>query len=290
MRKLETNQTANEDGFSLIELVVAVGILLILTVGGLVGYKGVTDNAIKAATQSAVSEVITAAVIYKANGDHPLDAVTDWMNSSDGESIIVDGQMASAHITGGGTAECLLITADHKSGYHAYRVHGHPDCNAEFGLPDAGNGGTNPNPDPNDGNEEECNPAFEICDEGGTVGNTMVRYFALSMDDVVFADTDYNITVTGIDSETMFEVAGSPVSYVTADGMFDSNGYADPHVMSKVIAEAGSFPAVTITVEVFGAGTYTYVVDSVDDLSYYTESNGNGDVDLVLNSGGFTKI
>jgi len=39
-------KTTNKDlGFSLLELVVAVGILLVLTVGGLVAYNGIVENA-----------------------------------------------------------------------------------------------------------------------------------------------------------------------------------------------------------------------------------------------------
>jgi len=53
----------NEDGFSLLELVVAIGILLVLTVGGLIGYSGITDNARTAAAESAASEISTGIIV-----------------------------------------------------------------------------------------------------------------------------------------------------------------------------------------------------------------------------------
>lgn len=57
------NEKSNESGFSLLELVVAIGILLILTVGGLVGYSEITDNARKAAAQTAASEISTGIIV-----------------------------------------------------------------------------------------------------------------------------------------------------------------------------------------------------------------------------------
>lgn len=53
------NVEANENGFSLIELVVAIGILLVLSVGGLIGYSQITNNAREAAVQSAASDTLT---------------------------------------------------------------------------------------------------------------------------------------------------------------------------------------------------------------------------------------
>lgn len=53
----------NENGFSLLELVVAIGILLVLTVGGLIGYAAITDNARGAAQESAASEIATQVMV-----------------------------------------------------------------------------------------------------------------------------------------------------------------------------------------------------------------------------------
>lgn len=76
---------ANDSGFSLLELVVAVGILLVLTIGGLIAYSGITDNARNAAVQSAASEIYTAATAKEAAGETQTgaeDAAQEWINSS----------------------------------------------------------------------------------------------------------------------------------------------------------------------------------------------------------------
>ena len=75
----------NADGFSLLELVVAVGILLVLTVGGLLAYSGITDNARNAAVQSAASEVYTSASAYEADNLSSTvasDAGDEWTASA----------------------------------------------------------------------------------------------------------------------------------------------------------------------------------------------------------------
>lgn len=77
-------EAAKNDGFSLLELVVAVGILLVLTVGGLLAYNGITNNARQAAVDSAASEIYTAASAYEADNDPKTkaeDAATEWVAS-----------------------------------------------------------------------------------------------------------------------------------------------------------------------------------------------------------------
>lgn len=88
----------NEDGFSLIELVVAVGILAILSVVGVIAYSGITDNARTQAVNAAAAEVYTAAVAYDSDGDtttNPLTVGTDWSATTDG-NITVDVDRNSA--------------------------------------------------------------------------------------------------------------------------------------------------------------------------------------------------
>lgn len=80
MNKLSTMikdrfEKAREDsnGFSLLELVVAVGIILILTVGGLLAYSKITENSRIAALNAAASDVFTVAYAYENDND---DATT----------------------------------------------------------------------------------------------------------------------------------------------------------------------------------------------------------------------
>ena len=79
-------EEAGQDGFSLLELVVAVGILLVLTVGGLLAYNGITDNARTAAVQSAASEIYTAATAFEAAGETNAgakQAADEWVDSAE---------------------------------------------------------------------------------------------------------------------------------------------------------------------------------------------------------------
>ena len=62
-------EAKGDEGFSLIELVVAVGILAILSVTGVVAYSQLTTNARQTAVDSAVAEVFTAAVAYENDND-----------------------------------------------------------------------------------------------------------------------------------------------------------------------------------------------------------------------------
>lgn len=81
-----------EDGFSLLELVVAVGILLVLTVGGLLAYNGITDNARTAAVDSAASEVYTSAAAYEADSSEltsASDAGDEWTATAKTDSGMV---------------------------------------------------------------------------------------------------------------------------------------------------------------------------------------------------------
>lgn len=85
----ERREAAKDAGFSLLELVVAVGILLVLTVGGLLAYNGITDNARTAAVESAASEVYTSAAAYEADNQTDTvasDAGTEWTGTAKADS------------------------------------------------------------------------------------------------------------------------------------------------------------------------------------------------------------
>lgn len=84
---------ANENGFSLLELVVAIGILLVLTVGGLIGYSAITGNAKTAAAQSAASEISTAVMVALSDSDDGNDTAavnpTTYTDDYDGIDITI---------------------------------------------------------------------------------------------------------------------------------------------------------------------------------------------------------
>ena len=82
----------NEDGFSLIELVVAVGILAILSVVGVVAYSQITDNARQTAVNAAASEIFTAATAKEATGNTNTgaeEAAREWLKSAEEGSFTV---------------------------------------------------------------------------------------------------------------------------------------------------------------------------------------------------------
>lgn len=59
----------NESGFSLIDVVVTVAIIVALSIGGFVAYGGIVDNAKQAAVGSAADQVRTALVVADNDGD-----------------------------------------------------------------------------------------------------------------------------------------------------------------------------------------------------------------------------
>lgn len=117
-------KTENESGFSLLELVVAIGIILILTVGGLIGYSAITKNAKVAAVESAASAVMTAAMAYDANGQNISEAehnpATIWNNSAKDDSVIAEMSVSAPDEDG---QICISVKATHRDGQVATRGH-----------------------------------------------------------------------------------------------------------------------------------------------------------------------
>jgi len=96
----------NDSGFSLLELVVSIAIVLVLTVGGLIGYSVISKNAKQASVESAAATVIKMIAIKESsvssnvssNGsfevqnintvsndyvyNEPQDAADEWMRSA----------------------------------------------------------------------------------------------------------------------------------------------------------------------------------------------------------------
>lgn len=128
-RKIEE---LNDDGFSLIELVVAIGVLLVLTVGGLIGYSSITQNAKEAAVETAAAEVYTAAKAYEANGDDPKDAETRYNDSVQDGAI--DAEVSF------GADNCIAVKATNRDGLSATR-----GCGATGGSGNENTGGNGDN-------------------------------------------------------------------------------------------------------------------------------------------------
>lgn len=114
----------DESGFSLLELVVAIGIILILTVGGLIGYSAITKNAKVAAVESAASAVMTAAMAYDANGqnisEEENNPATIWNNSAKDDSVIAEMSVSAPDEDG---QICITVKATHRDGQVATRGH-----------------------------------------------------------------------------------------------------------------------------------------------------------------------
>lgn len=98
-----------DKGFSLLELVIAVGILLVLTVGGTLGYSSISNNSKKAAVENASDSVIKAIMIkeqsstYNAKSDGSFGVKNISSASKVSESVyngdpqsVADEWMASA--------------------------------------------------------------------------------------------------------------------------------------------------------------------------------------------------
>lgn len=62
-------KSIKEDGFSLIDVVVTVAIIVALSVGGFIAYTGIVDNAKNAALSAAADQGYTAALVAINNGD-----------------------------------------------------------------------------------------------------------------------------------------------------------------------------------------------------------------------------
>lgn len=91
-----------DGGFSLLELVVAVGIILVLTVGGLVAYAGITKNSKQAAVNSAVDSVYTATIAYLNDGDDKTTVQTaaeEWNKNAVDSGVERPAALVTGDIT-----------------------------------------------------------------------------------------------------------------------------------------------------------------------------------------------
>lgn len=67
---------SRDEGFSLIDVVVTVAIIVALSVGGFVSYNGIVNNAKQGAVDYAASNVYRSAVVMENDGDDDTDACT----------------------------------------------------------------------------------------------------------------------------------------------------------------------------------------------------------------------
>lgn len=93
--KARRDAAKNEGGFSLIDVVVTVAIIVALSVGGFVSYSGIVENAKAAATASAADQVYTA-VAVNANDGGLADPTETYNNSSSSITVVTDGTRVAA--------------------------------------------------------------------------------------------------------------------------------------------------------------------------------------------------
>jgi type II secretory pathway pseudopilin PulG len=78
---LPTSHARNNQGFSLLEMIIAMGVLIVLTLGGTLGYQGIQKNSRTAATQAAAKSVYTEAIAYDIDNNAataPTDAAEEY--------------------------------------------------------------------------------------------------------------------------------------------------------------------------------------------------------------------
>lgn len=91
--KARRDAAKNEGGFSLIDVVVTVAIIVALSVGGFVTYTGIVDNAKSAATASAADQVYTALTVKNSGAadTNMQDPIAAYNGSADGVITVVGG-------------------------------------------------------------------------------------------------------------------------------------------------------------------------------------------------------
>lgn len=80
----------DESGFSLIDVVVTVAIIVAISVGGFIAYNGIIMNAKQGAVQFAATNVYRAAATYENDGDDSTNACTavqEYNSSSEGIDV-----------------------------------------------------------------------------------------------------------------------------------------------------------------------------------------------------------
>jgi len=88
----------DDQGFSLIDVVVTVAIIVALSVGGFVSYSGIVNTAKQGAVDYAASNVYRSAVVYENDGNNDTNAcsaVDEYNGNAEGikvSLIVPDGK------------------------------------------------------------------------------------------------------------------------------------------------------------------------------------------------------
>lgn len=232
------NQDVSDSGFSLLELVVAVGILLVLTVGGLLAYNGITRNARVAAVQSAASEVYTGAVAYDSNGQDYKLAEGEWNGSSkkkDGEASVV---VSSDKPGGEDSGICVSAVMTE---YPDIRVNRGAGCSNEGAIP--------PNEDDDSGEEQ---PPVSVGNDNIDIGFTQmfggVRYEGYHEWNVVILDDKNNVVLesNGITNEDEFYESISYRNVSAENWVSESLSYTMITTVDGVVVSEDIFTDITI--------------------------------------------
>jgi len=214
-----------DSGFSLLELVVSVGVLLTLTVGGLLAYNGIINSARQAAVNNAAETVYNRAMIYKTDdkpGTTIQKAVDEWNEASG----ILPDQVAVANIVAGigVNNEKIIVSATdlENDSFEIRATYGDRDVankiEAVRTSPEykVGNNGTGEN----DGDtDEEAPPVISL---SGTILNYVcdsdyASVFPSPANDVRL-DSSSVVRLTGEDG-TEIESVGTPVSHTLKSGV-----------------------------------------------------------------------
>lgn len=99
-------------GFSMLEAVVVVGVLLALAVSGFIAYGEITKNAKKASVESAAASVYTAVLAAEMDGQETGDPATP-----DGDEVITAYNTSQSAITvaKAGANDTLAVKAQNNS-------------------------------------------------------------------------------------------------------------------------------------------------------------------------------
>lgn len=89
--KARRDSAKSQGGFSLIDVVVTVAIIVALSVGGFIAYTGIVDNAKGAALSSAADQIRTGGTVASNDSDPattPASVAGLFASSSDGEYTV----------------------------------------------------------------------------------------------------------------------------------------------------------------------------------------------------------